>query len=152
MKKLTIITALLFGSFSSHAQGTYTCGGNSISYGTGELIDKNTANGEIKHVYVEKNEEILVLNSIGIDEKTKDTLTFYSFSFDLKNMAKTQLFSLEQKGTEVTFYDYSFKLVTKKSFYKCEYSESEANLFLNYFPTEAGAKAFHAIVDHYRQK
>lgn len=152
MKKLTIITALILGSLSSYAQGTYTCGGNSISYGAGELIDKNTAYGEIKHVYVEKNEATLVLNSIGIDEKTKDTLTFYSFSFDLKNMAKTQLFSLAQKGTEVTFSDYNFQLVSKKSFYKCEYNEGEANLFLNYFPTEAGAKAFYAILDHYRQK
>jgi len=79
MKKLTIITALVLGSLSTFAQGTYTCGGNSISYGAGELIDKNTAYGEIKHVYVEKNEATLVLNSIGIDEKTKDTLTFYSF-------------------------------------------------------------------------
>jgi len=42
--------------------------------------------------------------------------------------------------------------VSKKSFYKCEYNEGEANLFLNYFPTEAGAKAFYAILDHYRQK
>jgi hypothetical protein len=152
MKRLTLILALFLSSYSAYSQGTYTCGGNSISYGAGELIDKGTSNGTIKHVYVEKNESTLVLNSIGMDEKTKDTLTFYSFSFDLKNMANTQLFSLDQQGTEVTFNDYTYELISKKSFYKCDFSEGEANLFLNYFPTEAGAKAFYAIIDHYRKK
>lgn len=91
MKKITIITALVVGSFSSFAQGSLKCGEATFEFGVLTAVDK-IPGGENQfvntHTYFEKTDSYFTFYEFSIDKKTKDTVYAYSYKVNLLSLEK----------------------------------------------------------------
>jgi hypothetical protein len=93
MKKITIITALVLGSFSSFAQGSVTCGEATFNYGALVPVDKFPAKETeyvFEHTYYEKTDSYITFYEFKIDKTTKDTAFAYSYKVNLLSLVNVR--------------------------------------------------------------